>query len=48
MELRRHYETPEAELLVVYFEKGFATSPDYTKDNTEKLIRGGSDDEVDF
>lgn len=39
MELRRYYERPEAELLVVRFERGFLNeSPGFNASGNEKLV----------
>lgn len=44
MELRRHYETPEAELVVIRFEEHFLGT--YNGDNNEKW--GVSDEDEYF
>ncbi len=45
MELRRHYETPEAELVVIRFEEHFLDGT-YNGDNNEKWRV--SDEDEDF
>lgn len=50
MELRRNYERPEAELLVVRFESGFLyDSPLYNPSGNQRLvIETDGSEEVDF
>lgn len=50
MESRRYYERPEAELLVVRFEKEFLTnSPEMNSSGNQKLfIENDGSEDVDF